>query len=100
MAPYVACKHAIVGLTKTAALECAGDNIRVNAICPGPIDTRLMKSVQRQSVAARETLEAAIPLRRFAQPEEIASLVVFLASDAASFITGTALSVDGGLTAQ
>ena len=101
---YVASKHAVLGLTRTAALEVAAENIRVNALCPGPTDTRMMKSLEQQSgmgeTQAHTTIVKGIPAGRYGRPEEIAQVVVFLASDEAPFMTGTAISVDGGLTAQ
>ena len=106
MSAYVASKHAVLGLTRTAAVELAGAGIRVNAICPGPVATRMMDSLERQHEAigtsaaeAREALTANIPAGRYGHPEEIAELVLFLSSDAASFITGAAMPIDGGRTA-
>jgi len=101
---YVASKHAVVGLTRTAALELAAENIRVNAICPGPIGTRMMDSIEDLSGfdepgTARELYEASVPMGRYGTPEEVAQLVCFLGSEASSFITGTAFPIDGGVTA-
>ncbi len=106
MSAYVASKHAVLGLTRTAAVELASSGIRVNAVCPGPTETRMMDSLERQHEAvgispaeAHRALVANIPLGRYGRPEEIAELVLFLSSDAASFITGSALTIDGGRTA-
>lgn len=92
---YVATKHAVIGLTKALCVEYAADAIRVNAVCPGYVMTPMGES----DLAADPSLPALHPLGRFAQPEEIAAAVVFLASDEASFITGSSLFVDGGYTA-
>jgi NAD(P)-dependent dehydrogenase (short-subunit alcohol dehydrogenase family) len=98
-AAYVASKHGIVGLTRTAALEYARSGIRVNAVCPGAILTPLL---QRgfPSPAAMDHLIAMEPVGRIGEPEEVAGAVVWLCSDAASFVTGHAMTVDGGLTAR
>ena len=101
MSAYVASKHAVVGLTKAAALEYARDGIRVNAVCPGIIDTPMV----RRLIGGRDAeYEASIPIRqpigRLGTPEEIAESVTWLCSDAASLVTGLAMAVDGGYTAQ
>ena len=101
LSAYVASKHAVVGLTKAAALEYARDGIRVNAVCPGIIDTPMVGRL----IGGRETeYEASIPARqpigRLGTPEEIAESVTWLCSDAASLVTGLAMAVDGGFTAQ
>ena len=92
---YAASKHAVVGLTKTAALEYARDGIRINAVCPGPTATppllRLLDDPERRRRSAER-----IPMGRLGQPSEIAEAVLWLCSDAASFVTGSAFSVDGG----
>lgn len=93
--PYVASKHAIVGLTRTAAIEYGPDNIRINAVCPGAVMTDLVRGLGTsvQSLEGR-------PMARYAEPDEIAAAVLWLCSDAASFVTGSALPIDGGLSAQ
>ncbi len=100
MSAYVASKHGVVGLTKAAALEYAQDGIRVNAVCPGIIDTPMV----RRLISGREGYESSIssrqPVGRLGNPQEIAEAVVWLCSDAASFVTGHAMAVDGALTAQ
>jgi NAD(P)-dependent dehydrogenase (short-subunit alcohol dehydrogenase family) len=107
MSAYVATKHAVLGLSRSAAVELAGSGIRVNAICPGPVGTRMMGSLaeQRASLAGQSVDEAhadfagPIPMGRYGEPEEVAETVAFLCSDAASYITGAAITVDGGRTA-
>jgi len=94
---YVASKHAIIGLTKTAALDYAAQGIRVNAVAPGPIETPLLHRFAGDSVPAHAK---AIPLGRLGQPEEVAEAVVWLLSDAASYVTGHTLPVDGGYRAR
>jgi len=104
MPAYVASKHAVIGLTKTASGEVARDGVRVNAVCPGPVDTRMIHSLEQQlnpadpSVVNRK-YQGAIPTGRYTTPEEIANMVLFLSSDLASNITGGQYVVDGGRTA-
>ncbi|HEY8446257.1 MAG TPA: SDR family oxidoreductase [Thermomicrobiales bacterium] len=98
--PYVASKHGIVGLTKTAALEYATAGIRINAVCPGVIQTPMIDRFTGGAKEAAEEMVAMEPVGRFGTPEEIAAAVVWLCSDAASFVTGVALPVDGGLVAR
>ncbi|SAL65746.1 Short-chain dehydrogenase/reductase SDR [Caballeronia arvi] len=95
---YGAAKHGVVGLTKAAAIEFAARGIRVNAVCPGLVETALTRARFGDELSARAKL--ANPLGRMAQPEEIANAVVWLCSDAASFVVGVALPVDGGATAR
>jgi NAD(P)-dependent dehydrogenase (short-subunit alcohol dehydrogenase family) len=97
---YVASKHGVVGLTKTAALEYAKSGVRVNAVCPGPIETpMLMKGADRFPQMIPKMVKAQ-PNGRLGKPEEIAEAAVWLCSDAASFVTGLAMPVDGGYIAQ
>ena len=95
---YVASKHGVVGLTKTAALEYAKQGIRVNCVCPGMIQTPMTESALRDP--AWQAQIAARPMGRVGTPEEIAEAVVWLCSDAASFVTGHTMTVDGGTVAQ
>jgi NAD(P)-dependent dehydrogenase (short-subunit alcohol dehydrogenase family) len=97
---YIASKHGVVGLTKAAALEYALDKIRVNAVCPGLVDTELVQESIAKGVATMEQFASLEPVGRLGQPSEIADTIVFLLSDATSFITGTALSIDGGFVAR
>jgi NAD(P)-dependent dehydrogenase (short-subunit alcohol dehydrogenase family) len=104
MPAYVASKHAVIGLTKTASGEVARNGVRVNAVCPGPVDTRMIHALAEQlnpndpaSVGAR--YKASIPTGRYTTAEEIASMVLFLCSDLAANITGAQFVVDGGRTA-
>ena len=100
MSAYVASKHGVVGLTKTAALEYAKSGIRVNAVCPGLIQTPMVERITNDQPQLGEALVAAEPVGRTGKPEEIAESVVWMCSDAASFVTGHSMSVDGGLVAQ
>lgn len=100
MPAYVASKHGVVGLTKTAALEYAKSGIRVNAVCPGVIQTAMVERVTGNRPDVLDKMIAAEPVGRSGQPEEIAEAVVWLCSDAASFVTGHAMAVDGGAVAQ
>jgi NAD(P)-dependent dehydrogenase (short-subunit alcohol dehydrogenase family) len=96
IAAYVAGKHAIIGLTQTAALEYAADGVRVNVVAPGPIDSHRLGSLPEQ---VREQIAAVVPLGRIGDPGEVAATVAWLLSDQASFITGATISIDGGKTA-
>src|SRR5271170_6357294 len=96
---YVASKHAIEGLTKSAALEVAGTGVRVNAIAPGPIETAMLNRFAKTD-ERKAGLVSNVPLKRAGKPEEIAQAIVFVSSDKASFITGATYLVDGGKSAQ
>lgn len=105
LAPYTASKHAVVGLTKTAALEVASDNVRVNSIHPPPVNTRMMRSIEKgtnpeNDSEAKESFQSAIPLGRYGETADISKLVLFLASDDSAFISGSQYRVDGGMAAQ
>jgi NAD(P)-dependent dehydrogenase (short-subunit alcohol dehydrogenase family) len=98
---YVASKHGVVGLTKTAALEYAKMGLRINAVCPGAIRTPLYEErIFKTHPPMEELVTALEPVGRMGKPEEIAAAVVWLCSDAASFVTGHAMAVDGGWVAQ
>ncbi len=97
---YVASKHAVEGLTKSAALEVAASGIRVNAVAPGPVETAMLDRFTGGNADAKSGLISTIPAQRGAQPEEIAQTILFLASDKARFLTGQSIAVDGGYTAQ
>ncbi len=97
-AAYTASKHGVVGLTKTAALDYAPSNIRINAVCPGATDTPMLQRFSGATPESRERMLSLEPIGRLAKPEEIANVVVWLCSDGASYVTGHALAVDGGFT--
>lgn len=97
VSPYIASKHAVMGLTRSAALDYAKQGIRINAINPGLIATAMM---DRFSSSSADDFESTVPMGRMGQAEEIAQAVVFLCSDAASYITGQPLVIDGGFTAN
>ena len=97
---YIASKHGVVGLTKAAALDYIKDNIRVNAVCPAGIVTPILERVFARGPGWKEEMLHDVPMGRFGMPEEVAEVVVWLCSDAASFITGHALPVDGGWVAR
>jgi NAD(P)-dependent dehydrogenase (short-subunit alcohol dehydrogenase family) len=104
VSPYVASKHATIGIMKSVALECAPKKIRVNTINPSPVDNRMMRSLEDgfapgKADEAKKSFEQAIPLGRYAKSEEIGELALFLASDESKFITGTIMTIDGGMTA-
>jgi NAD(P)-dependent dehydrogenase (short-subunit alcohol dehydrogenase family) len=95
---YVASKHAVEGLTKSAALEAAPHNVRVNAVAPGPVETEMLNRFTGDA-GRKATLISGVPFKRAGTPDEIAEAIVFLASEKASFITGQILGVNGGKTA-
>jgi len=97
IAIYTASKHGVVGLTKATALEVARSNIRVNAVAPGPVNTGLLHRMVAGQIPI-STIAESVPMGRVSEPEEIARAIVWLCSDAASFITGHTLVADGGLT--
>jgi len=99
ISPYVASKHAVNGLTKTAALEYAKAGIRVNAVCPGGIDTNMVQDFLSEEFT-QDMISAMHPIGRIGQPEEVAELMVWLCSDRASFVTGAIVPIDGGFVAQ
>ncbi|MGA5504979.1 SDR family NAD(P)-dependent oxidoreductase [Streptomyces umbrinus] len=98
---YVASKHAVMGLTRAAALDLAPRGVRVNAICPGPVEGRMMTSLEKQvGDGGHDVFLSTVPLGRYAKAEEMAATVVFLLSSETSFATGAAFSIDGGQTSQ
>jgi NAD(P)-dependent dehydrogenase (short-subunit alcohol dehydrogenase family) len=102
IAVYSASKHAVIGLTKSAASECSGTGVRVNCVCPGFIDSRMLSTILQgpgNEPPPTEKIVKRIPARRLGQASEVASIVAFLASDEASYVSGSAYTVDGGRTA-
>ena len=102
---YVTSKHAVIGMMRTAALECAPMNIRVNTVNPSPVETRMMRSLEEgfspgSGEVMHENIKQSIPLGRYGEPEDIAKLMLFLSSDDASFITGAVYMADGGTTSS
>ncbi|MDZ7801485.1 MAG: glucose 1-dehydrogenase [Trueperaceae bacterium] len=98
---YITSKHAVIGITRTAALEQTGRNVRVNAICPAPIKGRMMSSIESNVGATEEdAFKGIVPLGRYGTPQEVANLAVMLLSDEASYLTGGYYMVDGGTTAM
>ncbi len=101
LGPYAASKHAVMGLTRTAAMEVARKGVRVNAVCPGPVDTPLLREIERSEAgddvaSLRQRRAASIPQGRYATPGDVAGLMVFLASDFAGHIVGQGVHVNGG----
>ena len=105
VAPYSASKHAVIGMTKSAAQECSGTGVRVNCVCPGLIDSRMLGAIidgrnPGNAPTPMERIVDRIPARRLGQATEVASIVAFLASDEASYVSGSAYTVDGGRTSS
>jgi NAD(P)-dependent dehydrogenase (short-subunit alcohol dehydrogenase family) len=98
--PYSASKHGVIGLTRTAAIEYAAAGIRVNAVCPGAIDTPMMDETFARFPGFREGLMAFVPMGRMGRPDEVAHAIAWLSSEGSSFVTGEALSVEGGLLSR
>ena len=101
LSPYTASKHAVLGLTKSVALEVARKGIRINAVCPGPVDTPMLRDIEEgQAPGSGETLRAqrsaSIPDGRYAQPEEVANLMLYLCSDWSAHVTGQGVQINGG----
>jgi len=104
LAPYVTSKHAVIGMMKSAAREVAAQNIRVNTVNPSPVETNMMRRLEEGLVPgnaeqAKGGIESSIPLGRYAKPEDIANIMLFLASDDSSFVSGAVYLADGGSTA-
>jgi NAD(P)-dependent dehydrogenase (short-subunit alcohol dehydrogenase family) len=108
LSPYCASKHAVIGLMRSAAKEYASDNIRINTVNPSPVETRMMRTLEsgyggdpsaEGMAAAKENMAANIPMQRYGNPEEIAKVMLFLASDDSSWVTGSVNMADGGMTA-
>jgi 2-hydroxycyclohexanecarboxyl-CoA dehydrogenase len=100
-AVYSACKGGLISFTKSLARECARQNVHLNAVCPGPTDTQLLRSFVGEGDYGQklyEKLKKAIPLKRLGQPGDLPGIIAFLSSDDADFITGQVISVSGGLT--
>jgi NAD(P)-dependent dehydrogenase (short-subunit alcohol dehydrogenase family) len=99
-AAYVGSKHAVEGLTKSAAIELAGTGVRVNIVGPGPVETRMFNHFAQTKENKANFLDSQVPNKRIGTPEEIANAIVFIGSDKASYIIGASLAVDGGMTAD
>jgi len=105
LSAYIISKHAVVGIMRATAIEAASQKIRVNSVHPGPVNNRMMRSIEEGEVPGhaeevKRHLETTIPFGRYAEPIEIANLVLFLASDDSQYITGTTHVIDGGISAQ
>ena len=105
LAPYIASKHALLGINKTAALESASFGVRVNAVCPGPVDNNMMRNIEKKASpdapeAVKEAFVQNLPMGRYATNEEVANMIIFFASDKSEYLTGTAQRVDGGMGAK
>ncbi|MFC5826788.1 glucose 1-dehydrogenase [Nonomuraea insulae] len=100
VSPYVAAKHGVVGLTKAAALEYATTGVRVNAVCPGAVRTKMVDDLIDQGIMTLEQTAAYHPVGRYANPPEIGEAIAWLSSDAASFVNGLPMAVDGAMTAR
>jgi NAD(P)-dependent dehydrogenase (short-subunit alcohol dehydrogenase family) len=103
VAPYATSKHAVIGLMKSASREFAVQNIRVNTVNPAPVNTRMMRSLEEgmrpgEAEEAKAGIQAGIPMQRYAEPEDIANIMLFLASDESVFVTGSVYLADGGIT--
>lgn len=103
ISPYITSKHAVIGMMRSAALECAPLGIRVNTVNPSPVETRMMRSLEEGMApgggdAVHEMIASRIPLARYGEPDDIARVMLFLASDDSSFVTGSVYMADGGLT--
>lgn len=102
--PYSASKHAVIGMMRSAAKECAGQNIRVNTVNPSPVETEMMRRLEEgftpgAPAEGKETIKSGIPMQRYAEPIDIAKVMLFLASDESAFVTGSVYMADGGNTA-
>lgn len=100
LSAYTASKHGIIGLTQVAAIDYGKQGIRVNAVIPGPIKTPMLEGTMGNSKTAKDKIESALVMGRIGEPQEIANAVIFLCSDGASYVNGTALAVDGGWLAK